>query len=234
MPEGLVPETPPRPPTGVRSLLIVTVLSLAATAGAVLWLFPAESQAALGRLGLGDAATRLAAQAVELTASTLGRMTGSSATRRDITLEAPTKPAPPVSAAAAARRTAPADAVEGAPLPNVEVAAAVTPVAATESPQPFEAPVDPRVYTMLDVTVVPPRPLYSLFPADPSDGTNPAEMGLVEFVVDEEGYVQVVNLIEPGTVIDSMMLAAIKAWRFQPALREGRPVKYRAAVRLTR
>jgi hypothetical protein len=30
-----------------------------------------------------------------------------------------------------------------------------------------------------------------------------------------------------------MMLSAIKAWRFAPATRDGRPVRYRLALRLT-
>jgi hypothetical protein len=47
----------------------------------------------------------------------------------------------------------------------------------------------------------------------------------------EDGTVESVKLLgKRHTVHDAMMLSAAKAWEFQPALKDGHPVKYRKTV----
>jgi hypothetical protein len=93
---------------------------------------------------------------------------------------------------------------------------------------------DERVYSSQDAGVVPPRPLQPLLPRDAPRGVAPEQLGIVEFVVDQAGDVEVVALVrESGDIHESMMLAVIKAWRFEPAMKDGLPVKFRQRMRVT-
>ena len=48
------------------------------------------------------------------------------------------------------------------------------------------------------------------------------------------GDVESVKLVTPSAGVHSaMMLSAIKTWHFQPASRDGHPVRYRLTLRLT-
>jgi hypothetical protein len=210
-------------------LLIFSGISVAVAAAGI-WLLFSESSPGQGG-GLAQAANQIAAQAANLTNTAVARLTqaldGSRPT--DIVLE----PEPRSRPAAVPSPALPvSEPTESAALPDIPIMAPIDPLTAAETPLPFQIPEDANIYTMLDINVVPPQPLYELFRPDPLSG--PSQTALVEFVVNEEGFVQVIDLIQPGNVVDSMMLAAVKAWRFQPALRDGRPVKYRAAVRLNR
>jgi hypothetical protein len=209
-------------------LLIFSGISVAVAAAGIWLLF---SEGSPGQGGLAQAANQIAAQAVNLTDTALAQLTQAIDGSRpaDIVLEPEPRSRPAASPSPSLPVPAP---TESAALPDIPIMAPVDPLAAAETPLPFPIPRDENVYTMLDINVVPPRPLYELFPPDPLNSSG--QRALVEFVVDEEGYVQVIDLVQPGNVVDSMMLAAVKAWRFQPALRDGRPVKYRAAVRLNR
>jgi outer membrane biosynthesis protein TonB len=56
-------------------------------------------------------------------------------------------------------------------------------------------------------------------------------LGRIELVVSSDGSVESVKLLKaPRNVHDSMFLSAAKAWQFQPALKEGLPVRYRKTV----
>jgi hypothetical protein len=93
---------------------------------------------------------------------------------------------------------------------------------------------DERVYSSGDLGVVPPRPLQPLLPRDPPRGIDVSQLGIVEFVVDQAGDVEVVALVrESGDMHESMILAVIKAWRFEPAMKDGLPVKFRHRMRVT-
>ena len=56
---------------------------------------------------------------------------------------------------------------------------------------------------------------------------------LFELVITEAGKVaQVRQVSGVGGYRETMMRASLKAWRFQPARRDGRPVRYRLQVRV--
>jgi len=84
------------------------------------------------------------------------------------------------------------------------------------------------VYSREDPDVKPPRILRQQLPSVPSPN---AQTGYLEFVVDTQGNVEALTLISPTTRFHELMLvAAAKAWKFRPALFDGRPVKYRLRV----
>jgi hypothetical protein len=54
----------------------------------------------------------------------------------------------------------------------------------------------------------------------------------VDLLVNEAGAVQRVKFLnKPERLRQSMLLSAMKAWRYHPALKDGHPVKY--VVRIT-
>lgn len=86
---------------------------------------------------------------------------------------------------------------------------------------------DPRVYSADDPGVKPPKMLRQLLP----DVAPEAASGYLEVVVDAQGYVESVRLISSATRLqDFGLVAAAKAWKFSPALLNGRPVRCRMRV----
>jgi hypothetical protein len=60
---------------------------------------------------------------------------------------------------------------------------------------------------------------------------DPNGLGRIELIVSSDGTVESVKLLKaPRNVHDSMFLSAAKAWQFQPALKDGFPVRYRKTV----
>ena len=95
------------------------------------------------------------------------------------------------------------------------------------------APAVPVIYTPADAEVI---PAVMLRPYIPSTGPHPApaETGVLEIVVSETGIVERVRLISTANRFqERMLVAAAKAWKFRPALKDGQPVKYRITVRVT-
>ncbi len=90
------------------------------------------------------------------------------------------------------------------------------------------------VYSRVDTEVVPPTLVRSRLPSGPPQGVASDTLPEVEIVVSPTGEVESVKLVtEQAGVLPSMMLSAIKAWRFSPATRDGEPVRYRMRMRLT-
>ena len=59
-----------------------------------------------------------------------------------------------------------------------------------------------------------------------------ADANVIELVVSASGEVEEVRMLAPVRRLpDVMQLSNAKAWRFEPALRAGAPVRYRLAVR---
>ena len=99
---------------------------------------------------------------------------------------------------------------------------------------PLPEPWDTTVYSNVDSEVVPPALVRLRLPVDPPKGMRSDALPEVEIVVSSSGEVESVKLVtEQAGVGPSMMLSAIKAWRFRPATRDGEPVRYRLRMRLT-
>jgi protein TonB len=90
------------------------------------------------------------------------------------------------------------------------------------------------VYSKADAAVTPPRQVYPALPAEPSGATLKGALTVVDLIVAPDGLVEKVHLrTTPRTIHEFMLLSAVKAWRFQPATLDGRPVRFRHSVALT-
>lgn len=97
------------------------------------------------------------------------------------------------------------------------------------------APGSGRIYDYGDTDVRPAALLRPRVPTVPV-GIPAGQYGLMEVLIAEDGRVEQVRLV--ATTIerryyDAMMLAAVKAWVFRPAQRDGQPVRYRLRVPLS-
>ena len=156
------------------------------------------------------------------------------------TASARSAPTVPSSAPAA---TSPSGPPESAPAIELQAAAppvpettrsaeAVAAPAAVVAKYP-EPPPPATIYSSDDAGVVPPVQTYpryveSLGPDHP--GASPFQV-----VIDENGLVESAALARYPTnmrqaVSGTLLLAAAKAWRFQPATKDGYPVKYRRII----
>ena len=71
-------------------------------------------------------------------------------------------------------------------------------------------------------------------PEQPPADVPAASVGTLELVVSETGTVEHVRLISPANRFqERMLMAAAKAWLFQPATRDGLPVRFRINIRVT-
>jgi hypothetical protein len=87
------------------------------------------------------------------------------------------------------------------------------------------------VYSRGDVEVVPPRPLSRQFPAAPPIGIPAHRIGVLDMVIGTRGDVEIVKLHTPlNRYHERMIVSAAKAWRYRPALREGKPVRFRLSL----
>ena len=84
-----------------------------------------------------------------------------------------------------------------------------------------------RIYSSADPDVTPPEIRNPQLPPPLLSGVH-AEVNTIELIVTEDGTVDRVRLVSaPRRMSDMMLLSGAKTWRFEPALRDGRPVKYR-------
>lgn len=133
-------------------------------------------------------------------------------------------PAPPVVVNAPPVARSRADGAAGAP--------AVTPAAPVASvPEPDTSG---RVFTAADASVTPPVLTRAQMPEVPPAGQPDTRRGVMEVLVGEDGQVLTVRLLSPvARHQERMMLSAAKTWRFTPATRDGRPVRYRLRMPIT-
>ena len=91
-----------------------------------------------------------------------------------------------------------------------------------------------KIYSRSDASVTPPRQVYPALPARPSPGKRPENLTVVDLVVGADGQVEHVRLrTTPRDVHEFMLVSAAKAWRFEPATVDGRPVRFRHSVAIT-
>jgi hypothetical protein len=103
----------------------------------------------------------------------------------------------------------------------------------------YDVPADSQqtIYSARDADVTPPIATYPRLPAEPPGGVRTDFLSTLELLVSETGEVESVKLRgRPAHLADALLatmnLSAAKTWRFVPAIRDGRPVKYRKLVRV--
>ena len=90
------------------------------------------------------------------------------------------------------------------------------------------------VYTADSKDVTPPRPLGRQLPAPPRRAAPSDAIGRLEILVGRSGAVERVTLHTPTNAYqERMIVSAAKAWRYRPALRNGRPVRFSLLVSIT-
>ena len=97
----------------------------------------------------------------------------------------------------------------------------------------------PAIYGKDDTDVQPPKALFPrlLKGLNPSSPNVRIDALTIAMVVSEDGTVESVHgLVAPQNISEGLLLtqalSAVKSWRFQPAVRDGEPVKYRQIVPL--
>jgi hypothetical protein len=82
--------------------------------------------------------------------------------------------------------------------------------------------------------VSPPVDVRPQLPRALPPNVRPEQLSRLELIVSESGTVESVKLVgTPRNVHDAMFLSAAKAWQFHPALKDGRPVRFRKTVWIT-
>jgi hypothetical protein len=121
-------------------------------------------------------------------------------------------------------------------LSEAVLAAAAAPAPPPPAPviEVPKAPSMPRVFTAADADVLPPQAITRAMPGWKPPNLLVAQRsfrGVLEVIVDEEGAVEWAGMSKatfPSYDVD--LITASKAWRFQPATKDGEPVKYRLGV----
>jgi hypothetical protein len=91
-----------------------------------------------------------------------------------------------------------------------------------------QAQEDQRVYTIADTSVTPPAALSRQLPVTPPAGVSNLQVGTLEMVISEAGQVEAVKLHTPlNRYHERMIVSAAKAWKYRPAMKNGRPVRFR-------
>ena len=111
-----------------------------------------------------------------------------------------------------------------------------------DPPTATAVPVEPSLHTVFDrrdIDVTPPRmwrvrlrraSLPGPFSRHTSD-----QAGLVEVVVSVSGAVESAKFVtRPLNVHEAMLLSAVKAWRFRPAMKNGQAIRYRLTMPIRR
>ncbi len=110
---------------------------------------------------------------------------------------------------------------------------AVQPAASGHAPA-ADVPPDPHVYMAGDEGVIEPSPLKQYIPPQPAPGVRPSDLSVLELLIDSRGSVESVHLQNPKNRFrDEWWLSAAKAWQFQPASKDGRPVKFLERILIT-
>jgi TonB family protein len=224
-------EAPPRNNRKRVVLLFAGSLIVSVTAGAILGLRAIDSEAR-ERGGPATLTERVRARVDRIAAKGLEAMG----------LRTPTPPtsAPPVVesqprvAPRSSRRT-PRTVPETISVKELKGGrVSITPPAITpESPAP---PIvrDEAVYTVDARDVEPAMLMRPQMPSRSPANATSEEIGILEIVVSATGAVEQVRLVSATSRFqDRMIVAAAKAWMFEPAMKNGQPVRFRTRIRIT-
>jgi hypothetical protein len=117
-----------------------------------------------------------------------------------------------------------------APPEPPKPAAAPAPVAPPPAPKP-----DPlHIYNVNDKDVTPPVIVrQDLPPLNPVMKQQANDRGVLEVVINEVGRVEGATIRQPVQLVyDTQLLSAAREWRYQPAMLNGQPVKYRKMIQI--
>jgi TonB family protein len=116
---------------------------------------------------------------------------------------------------------------EPKPEPRREEPPAAVPTAPAPDPQ--------RVFTSEDEGVMQATPIRQDVPRVPQQvASQTRDRGLLEVTIDEQGRVILAKIrMSLHPLYDSLLLAAARDWRYQPAVQNGRPVKFRKVIQIT-
>jgi tetratricopeptide (TPR) repeat protein len=119
-----------------------------------------------------------------------------------------------------------------APAPPKPEPAPPAPVPAA-SAEPA-VPAAPRIFQATDKGVVPPITVRQNLPPFPSTAALPKQaQGMIEVIIDETGAVEQALIRVPlNAAYDRQALLAARSWLYQPAMMNGKPVKFRKAVQV--
>jgi hypothetical protein len=120
-----------------------------------------------------------------------------------------------------------------ATTPQPDRLAVVAPAAATEPPaaavpaaEATAAVVDDTIYSAQDRDVIPPQTDEKL--PGPTISAWTTRMNAMEVIVSQTGAVERVRMVTPPQRMpDMFVLSRAKVWMFKPAMKDGRPVRYR-------
>jgi outer membrane biosynthesis protein TonB len=138
---------------------------------------------------------------------------------------------PPVPAPAPGKPADAADAAAGAPAAPL----APNAPAAPNAPVAPAAPVAPdRLYSSVDAGVVPPVVIRQDIPKWSVNDRPPSRDGILELTIGVDGRIERATLTQGmAPSYDHFLLEATRNWRYEPARVDGRPVRYRKAIRIT-
>jgi hypothetical protein len=89
------------------------------------------------------------------------------------------------------------------------------------------------IYSDANTDVIPPRPLSRQMPLTAPIGVPLNRIGWLDMVIDRDGSVFFVKLTTPlNRHHERMIVSAAKAWRYQPAIKNKKPVMYRIRVKV--
>jgi hypothetical protein len=90
---------------------------------------------------------------------------------------------------------------------------------------------DDPMYSVASEGVTPPVALRPQLPRELPPTTRRSDLRQIDLVISPAGTVESVKLVGvPRNVHDSMLLSAVKAWEFIPALKDGVAVRYRKTI----
>jgi protein TonB len=148
---------------------------------------------------------------------------------------APPAPAPSARQRVAARPLSSPTAAAPSIAPRTPAAGTSVPtIEATRESLVIPVAVDIRVYTAASAEVTPPELVYPQLPKERKEDGTETQPGDLDLLILEDGTVAEARLIpQSDRLQDRMMISAAKAWRFRPAQKDGRPVRYRVRIPIT-
>ena len=231
-----------KPRSRAMLYLALAVVAVTAIGGALFWMRYGGQAPAVMNQSAGAALDAIATTGKDLTAAASTMVAEMVGAPREPTPSPPTPPpAPPVVAPKSrprGSREAPRqpglNAGQRATLPPMEPEPTPTDGFGTAETDAALPDIDNRVYGARDIDVKPAELVYQQFPSQYVETVPNAHPGQLDILVLEDGTVGEVRLRpDSNRLQDRMLISAAKAWRFRPATRGGRPVKFRLLVPIT-